>query len=62
MTMVTGELGFESLFALETSPRDYQPIDYHISSFIMWIFLLVLVPIILNNMLVSVAMITRATF
>ena len=55
MTMVTGELGFECLFALETSPSDYQPIDYFISNFIMWIIFLVLVPIILNNMLVSTA-------
>jgi hypothetical protein len=51
--MVTGELGFEDLFGLGVSPADYSPIPYSISAFIMWIMFLVLVPIILNNMLVS---------
>ena len=51
--MVTGELGFEDLFGLGTQPNDYIPGEYHVSNFIMWIIFLVLLPIILNNMLVS---------
>lgn len=53
ITMVTGELGFECLFSLDVPPDQYDPIPYHVSSFIMWILFLVFVPIVLNNMLVS---------
>ena len=60
--MVTGELGFEDLFNLGDSPSEYIPIPYYVSSFIMWIIFLVLVPIILNNMLVSVVCVSVCEF
>ena len=53
ITMVSGELEFEDIFNLDVSPSEYVPIPFYISSFIMWIIFLVLVPIILSNMLVS---------
>ncbi len=52
--MVTGEFGYEDLFNLGVSPADYVPIPYYASNFIMWIIFLILIPIILNNMLVSI--------
>lgn len=51
--MVTGEMEFESLFGLDVSPEQYDPIPFYVSNFIMWILFLVFVPIVLNNMLVS---------
>ena len=52
LTMVSGELGFESLFNLEVHPSTYTPIPYHGSAFLIWIIFVVSIPIILNNMLV----------
>ena len=51
--MVTGEFSFESIFNLEVPPSDYVPVPYLASNFIMWIIFLILIPVILNNMLVS---------
>ena len=51
--MVTGELDFGSIFGLDAPASDYVPIPFHEVSFFMWIIFLILIPIILNNMLVS---------
>ena len=53
MTMVTGELGFEQFFNLDVPPSEYVPIPYFGTNFMVWIIFLILVPVILNNMLVS---------
>ena len=53
MTTVTGELGFEDLFDLNVPPDKYLPIPFFASNFILWIIFLFLIPICLNNMLVS---------
>ena len=53
VTMVSGELDFESLFRLGVDPDRYEPIPYHGSAFLIWIIFIILIPIILNNMLVS---------
>ena len=52
-TMVTGELDFDAIFGLDVPASDYVPIPFHEVSFFMWIIFLILIPIILNNMLVS---------
>ena len=51
--MVTGELGFEDIFNLGVPPSEYQAVPFVVTNFIMWMFFLVLIPILLNNMLVS---------
>ena len=53
VTMVSGELDFESLFRLGVDPDHYEPIPYNGSAFLIWIIFIILIPIILNNMLVS---------
>ena len=62
MTMVTGELGFEDIFNLGVPSSEYVPIPYYASNFIMWIIFLILVPIILNNMLVSKVVLVTCLF
>ena len=52
-TMVTGELDFDAIFGLDVPASKYVPIPFHEVSFFMWIIFLILIPIILNNMLVS---------
>ncbi len=56
--MVTGEMDFDSLFNLGIPPSDFNedtdPVPYREVSYVMWILFLILIPIILNNLLVSI--------
>lgn len=53
--METGEFGFEDIFNLGLSPEESNQlrIPFFESGLIMWIIFLVMIPILLNNMLVS---------
>ena len=51
--MVTGELDFEAIFGFDVPASDYVPIPFHEVTFFIWIIFIILIPIILNNMLVS---------
>ena len=57
--MVTGELGFEDIFNLGVSPSEYQAVPFVATNFMMWMVFLVLIPILLNNMLVSMTSVTK---
>ena len=50
MTMTTGELDYNEMFHQQEGEED---IAFPSLSFILWIIFLVMIPVLLNNMLVS---------
>ena len=50
MTMTTGELGYDDIFHQQEGEEE---IAFLPVSFILWIVFLVLIPVLLNNLLVS---------
>lgn len=52
MNMVTGGVGFEALFALNVPPSGFRAIPYHVVNSFVWIFFLLLFPIVFKNLLV----------
>ena len=56
ITMITGELGFESIFSLSydvEDPKTTTPVINFPIAYIVWVAFLILIPISLANMLVS---------
>ena len=56
MTMMTGELDYESIFRLASGGSDTQvpELPFPEISYLLWFLFLILMPILLNNLLVSI--------
>lgn len=59
MTMITGEMDYESIFRLSSSGTldPDPPLPFPEISYILWIMFLVLIPILLGNLLVCIKLI-----
>ena len=59
MTMTTGEFEYDSIFRLDPaggSNDESAEIKYPNSSYLLWVVFIVIMPLLLNNMLVSDSM------
>lgn len=57
ITMVAGELQFESIFSFSYNIEDPTPVENFDTAYVTWVAFLILIPILLANMLVSIIII-----